>query len=407
MPLLTLMIVQGGGPTAVFNATLAEVVAEAQRQPSIGSILGASFGVTGLIQRDIVDVTDVSAPTLDVLRRTPGAALGSSRHRPSDDGLDRLVQTLCELKIDLLVFIGGNGTMRGADRVSGLCRARGLDVQVVGVPKTVDNDILATDRCPGYLSAARYMAHATKELGADIRSLPQPVTILETMGRNVGWIAAAATLARDDFEDETSCPQLVYVPELAFDCDEFLCRLDRVVGTLGWGVVVIAEGIRNPDGSFVYQSTAAAQADPLQRPMTGGVAQYLATVVSERLGLRCRSEKPGLLGRACMSRVSRQDVADAALVGRAGVQALVAGARDVMVALCPLHTSADNGTKLVPLAVAAEGERAISAGWLHARPTPVNQSFFDYLHPLIGQIDEHVPALGTRFQQQAIGAIEG
>jgi 6-phosphofructokinase len=394
MPRSNLMIVQSGGPTAVFNSTLAEVVAEAQRQPSVASILGARYGMAGLVRRHIVDLTSVTAQQLDVLRQTPGAALGSSRHNPSDDELERLIETLRDFKITLLLFIGGNGTMRGAARVSELCHARGLDVQVVGVPKTVDNDVAATDRCPGYPSAARYMIHATRELGADIRSLPQPVTVLETMGRNVGWIAAAAALARNDPEDDASCPQLVYLPELPFDAEDFLSRLDQIVARVGWGVVVVSEGIRNPDGSFVYQSTAAAQADPLQRPMTGGVAQHLASLVSERLHIRCRSEKPGLLGRACMSRVSPQDVADAALVGRAGVQALVSGARDVMVALYPLHEGVESATTLVPLATAAV-ERAIPPEWLHARPIPVNQLFLSYLRPLVGQIDEHLPELGT------------
>jgi 6-phosphofructokinase len=119
--------------------------------------------------------------------------------------------------------------------MSGLCRMRDLDVQVVGVPKTVDNDIAATDRCSGYPSAARYMIHATKELGADIRSLPQPVIIVETMGRNVGWIATAAALARNDPEDDASCPQLVYLPEQPFDGEDFLSRLDRIVARVGWG----------------------------------------------------------------------------------------------------------------------------------------------------------------------------
>jgi 6-phosphofructokinase 1 len=389
------MIVQGGGPTAVFNTTLAEVVAEALRQSSVGAILGARHGMAGLVRRDIVDLTGVTPQQLNVLRQTPGAALGSSRHNPSDDELERLVETLHAFNINFLLFIGGNGTMRGAARVSELCRARGLDIQVVGVPKTVDNDIVATDRCPGYPSAARYMIHATRELGADIRSLPQPVTILETMGRNVGWIAAAAALARNDPEDDASCPQLVYIPELPFDAEDFLFRLDRIVAQAGWGVVVVSEGIRNPDGSFVYQSTTAAQADPLQRPMTGGVAQYLALLVSKRLGIRCRSEKPGLLGRACMSRVSRQDVTDAVQVGRAAVQALVADARDVMVALCPLREGTESTTTLVPLAIAAEGERAIPREWLRARPIPVIQLFLNYLGPLVGQIDEHVPELGA------------
>ncbi len=305
-----------------------------------------------------------------------------------------MIETLRSLRIERVLFVGGNGTMRGASRVSDLCRAAGLDVQIVGVPKTVDNDIAATDRCPGYASAARYMMQATQELGADLRSLPQPVTILETIGRNVGWIAAAAALARDDVKNDAECPQLLYVPEVAFDTEQFLAALECVVREIGWGVVVVAEGLRNPDGSFVYQSTAGSQADPLQRPMTGGVGQYLATVASDRLGIRCRCEKPGLLGRASIAQVSQQDIRDSAAVGRAAVQALSAGARDVMVALRPLNETSVADTTLVPLA-AAEGERSIPHNWLGPDNIPLREEFFTYLRPLVGTKDHHLRDLGA------------
>ena len=226
MPESNLMIVQGGGPTAVFNASLAEIIAEAQRQSSIRSIFGSRYGIRGLCDDRIVDLTDVPVGDLTLLRKTPGAALGSSRHNPSELELKKLLETLDRLKIDLLLFLGGNGTMRGAEIISGHCASEGLNVRVVGVPKTIDNDIAATDRCPGYASAARYIAIAAKELGADLRSLPQPVTILETMGRSVGWIAAASALARSN---EGSAPHLVYVPEVAFDTDAFLSDLSRIV----------------------------------------------------------------------------------------------------------------------------------------------------------------------------------
>jgi 6-phosphofructokinase 1 len=347
------------------------------------------------VNGDVVDLTGLSYDALDLLRKTPAAALGSSRHAPSDDELDHMVETLRSFHIEQLLFIGGNGTMRGASRISQLCRAAGLNVQIVGVPKTVDNDIVATDRCPGYASAARYIMQAAQELGADIRALPQPVTILETMGRNVGWIAAAAAMARNDIENDAECPQLLYLPELPFDTEDFLDKLDNVVRMTGWGVVVVSEGLRNPDGSFVYQATAAAQSDPLQRPMTGGVGQHLATLVGERLGLRCRCEKPGLLGRACMAQVSRQDIADSAAVGRAGVQALVAQEQDVMVALRALDESGTADTMLVPLVSAAEGERGIPREWLGGGAVPLKQDFFSYLQPLVGTKDEHIRDLGA------------
>jgi 6-phosphofructokinase 1 len=391
MPKSNLMIVQGGGPTAVFNTSLAEIIAEAQRQPSIASIFGARSGIRGVIEDNVVELSDVSPAELQLLRQTPGAALGSSRHSPTGAELEGIAANLRKHEIGQLLFLGGNGTMRGAGLISELCAAKGLDIQVAGVPKTVDNDIAATDRCPGYASAARYIATATRELGADLRALPQPVTILETMGRGVGWVAAAASLARTD---AVSAPHLVYIPEVPFDTDEFISALRRVVDELGWAVVVVAEGIRYADGSLVYETRDAAQSDPLKRPMTGGVAQHLATIVGQRLGIRCRSEKPGLLGRASMALTSTQDLADASLVGRAGVRALVSSETNVMVALDPLQ----NGTAaahLAPLGEAASRERTIPVEWLKRDALPVGQEFLDYAGRLAGPIDNHLHELGT------------
>lgn len=385
-----LMIVQGGGPTAVFNVSLAEIIAEAQQQPSISRIFGSRYGIRGLIDDRIVDLSDVTPAELDTLRHTPGAALGSSRHSPTDAELQRLADTLRVLNIDQLLFLGGNGTMRGAELISSFCASEGLDIQVVGVPKTVDNDIAATDRCPGYASAARYIATATRELGSDVRALPQPVTILETMGRGAGWVAAASSLARTD---DASAPHLVYLPEIPFVVDEFISDLGGIIDRLGWAVVAVAEGIRYDDRSLVYETRDPAQSDPLKRPMTGGVAQHLATIVGQRLGIRCRSEKPGLLGRSSVTLSSAQDILDAGLVGRSAVQALSSGESNVMVALNPLACQAAP-TRLVPLADVAGHEKTIPASWLRKGPVPVTREFFNYVGPLVGPIDDHTTELG-------------
>lgn len=390
MPHSNLMIVQGGGPTAVFNVSLAEIIAEAQKQPSISRIFGSRYGIRGLIDERIVDLSDVTPTELDTLRHTPGAALGSSRHSPTDEELRRLADTLRLLDISQLLFLGGNGTMRGAELISNFCVSEGLNIQIVGVPKTVDNDIAATDRCPGYASAARYIATAARELGSDVRALPQPVTILETMGRGVGWVAAASSLARTD---DASAPHLVYVPEVPFDIDSFTADLSRIVDRLGWAVVVVAEGIRHANGSLVYETRDPAQSDPLKRPMTGGVAQYLATVVGQRLGIRCRSEKPGLLGRSSVLLSSAQDIIDAGLVGRSAVQALDSGETNVMVALSPLN-SQTAPTRLVPFAQVAGHERTIPTSWLQKGPVPVTPEFFSYVGPIVGPIDDHIAELG-------------
>lgn len=389
------MIVQGGGPTAVFNASLSAVIAEAMHQPEMGRVLGARLGVKGLVQGDVIELSHITPEELRILRNSPGAALGSSRFQPSEEDLHRMATHLRRLDVRSIIFMGGNGTMRGAELVSTFCRAAGFEVAVIGVPKTIDNDIAATDRCPGYGSAARYIAQSTRDLGMDIRSLPQPVTVLETMGRSVGWVAGASTLAR---EAEDDAPHLVYLPEIPFHQDRFLADLDKLVTRQGWAVVVVSEGIRKVDGSLVYEMSDPSQLDPLKRPMTGGVGQFLAGVVSQNLRIRCRSEKPGLLGRASIAHVSIQDQQDAELVGRAGVRALLAGETDKMISLRSLKDAGEFGYDLVPLSEAAGMDRAIPAEWLTDGPLAVTGAYREYLWPLVGDLYRYSPALSSGLQ---------
>lgn len=389
-----LLVVQGGGPTQVLNATLAAIVEEARAQRQFTRVYGARQGIRGLVQGGVADLDSLSAAELALLRVSPGAALGSSRAKPSEEELARLLDFLRQNQVRDLLFLGGNGTMRGAERVSRFCAERDFSVRVIGVPKTVDNDIAKTDRCPGYASAARYIAQAARDLGTDVRSLPQPVSILETMGRSVGWLAAAASAGKLDPQD---APHLVYLPERAFSMDAFLADLDRVVTAQGWAVVVMAEGIRDANGRYVYQAEDPTQNDPLQRPITGGVAQFVAESVARSLKIRCRSEKPGLLGRASMLHASEQDRKDADLVGRAAVRGLLAGETEKMISLRPVDETGaaqnENGYEFVPLEDVAEIERPIPAEWIGDGPVPVKDEFFQYLRPLMGELVPYSTAL--------------
>jgi 6-phosphofructokinase 1 len=390
-----LLVVQGGGPTQVLNATLAAIVEEAQAQSQhardqFDRIYGAMKGIHGLLKGGVADLNQLSPADLTLLRVSPGAALGSSRAKLSEADLAQLLEFLRRNHVRDLLFLGGNGTMRGAESVSRFCAERDYDVRVLGVPKTVDNDIAMTDRCPGYASAARYIAQSTRDLGADVRSLPQPVSILETMGRSVGWLAAAAAAGK---LDECDAPHLVYLPERAFEMDAFLADLDRAVSAEGWAVVVVAEGIRDAQGRYVYQVDNPAQSDPLQRPITGGVAQFLAEAVARNLKIRCRSEKPGLLGRSSMLHASEQDRKDAELVGCGAVRGLLAGETEKMVSLLPLDARSETGYEFVPLEKAAEAERPIPAEWIGDDAIPVKDTFFQYLRPLMGELLPYCTAL--------------
>ncbi|HSU20225.1 MAG TPA: diphosphate--fructose-6-phosphate 1-phosphotransferase, partial [Acidobacteriaceae bacterium] len=309
------------------------------------------------------------------------------------EDLDGAIQQLRQMRIRYVVFNGGNGTMRGADIFRQHCRSTGYDVQIVGVPKTIDNDIAHTDRCPGFGSAARYVAQSTLDLAMDIRSLPQPVSIFETLGRDVGWLAASSTAAKLLPDD---APHLVLVPEVPFSEETFLGALDGVVRRLGWAVVVVSEGISYADGTPVFQQVVKGRNGSSNRPLIGGVAQYLSGLVNERLGIRGRSEKPGLIGRSCMAYRSPQDVKDAELVGRAAVRALLAGETGQMIALEPIAASRPDSTRLIPLSEAGGSQRRIPTEWLSGEMLGVTDQFRDYIKPLIGELSYYRNSLSRR-----------
>lgn len=376
-----LLVVQSGGPTQVINASLCAALEE----PTAGKIFGARHGFEGLIRGELVDLSGLTEAQRERIRHSPGAVLGSSRVRPSEAEMDTILDHLCEREIHQALLIGGNGTMQAGLALSRFSSSQGYELQVIGVPKTVDNDIQGTNRCPGYASAAHFVAQSTRDLGMDVRSLTQPVSILETMGRDVGWLAAAAVLAR---RDATDAPHLVYIPEVAFDTEQFLADLDGILQRRGWAIVVVSEGIRDAAGMPVYENSETSQKDVLERPLPGGVARYLAEVVTRRLKVRCRDEKPGLLSRASMLHVSQRDWADAALVGYAGRLALDRGETEKMVGLTPLD-GGEAGTALLPLKKISWMARGVPREWLVDGNPPLNEKFSEYLGPLIGELLEY------------------
>jgi ATP-dependent phosphofructokinase / diphosphate-dependent phosphofructokinase len=424
-----LLVLQGGGPTPVFNASLFGVIDEARRHRAIAQILGASFGVEGVLNDQLIDLSSLPAPQLEGLRTSPGASLGTTRHKLTEADVEQIAARLRERDVRHLLLIGGNGSMRAADMIAQGASALGHDVNVIGVPKTIDNDIPHTDRCPGFGSAAKYVAQSVRDLAMDVRTLPQPVSIYETMGRSAGWLAAASVLARVDADD---APHLVYLPECPFNTERFLGDVDRVVTRLGWAIVVVTEGIVSASGEPVYQTASAAQRDALSRALPGGVAAHLAETVAAGLGIRCRWEQPGLCGRASMLHVSEQDRADAELVGREGVRAALAGATAQMVALRPLHdlraiqfpahagscaagsaasasqygptgagmdecpTLSTNGCELVPLSHVAGGERTVPPQWARELcASGYSNEFVDYARPIVGELISYPPPLMT------------
>ena len=385
-----LLIIQGGGPTPVLNASLCAAIDEARKERRALRILGGLFGIHGLLRGQVLDLTDISESQLNLLQNTPGAALGTTRFKPDEQELEQIVNQLASYDVRWLVVIGGNGSLTGAAALSNAAHAIGYDLSVIGAPKTIDNDIAGTDRCPGYGSGARYVAQSVRDLGMDVRSLPQPVSIFEAMGRSVGWLAAAAALAK---RDEFDAPHLIYLPEKPFSMDRFVADVDRIVSRQGWAIVVVNEGLRTANGQMVFEANNGEQNDALNRPLPGGVARFLAESASRALKIRCRSEKPGLCGRASMLHVSEQDRADAEIVGRQAVKAALEEYDGMMVALRPLEAGSEIQTELIPLASIAGKDRGIPAQWLEDSDIAVGERFLKYARPLVGELAVYSPPL--------------
>lgn len=373
----------------MLNATLYGVIDEAR--PHFPSVLGARFGIEGLLKGDWIDLAALSQSELELLRLTPGASLGTTRHKPPESDYDHLIEQFRRHDVRSLLLIGGNGSLRGADAISRAADRASYQMSVLGLPKTVDNDIPSTDRCPGYGSAARYVAQSVRDLGLDVRALPQPVSIFETMGRGVGWLAAASTLAK---LDEDSAPHLVYLPEVPFDSGKFIASVDRVVKQLGWAVVVVSEGLCTADGRPIFELADAAQRDALGRALPGGVGQHLANLVTKELRIRCRHEKPGLCGRASMLHVSKQDLIDAELVGRAGVRGAIEGRHAQAISLRPL-TDGPASYEFIPLDHAA-GERRVPKEWLADGDLAVSNGFTQYVSRIVGDLVPYALPLSVR-----------
>lgn len=377
-----LVVAQGGGPTVAINSSLCGTVEQARAEEAVDEIYGARSGLEGLLRAEFVDLQAESRERIQAVRNAPGAALGSSRARLSEEQYGRTLDVCREYDIRYFLYIGGDGTMKACRRIHRRAAEEGFELRVVGVPKTVDNDIQGTDHCPGYGSASRYYAVSVRELGMDVGSLPTPVSVFETMGRHAGWLAAATGLAR---RNESEAPHLIYVPEQPIDRDEFLDDVQRVYDELGWVVAAVSEGVVDETGSPLSISRTGANTDDFGRGLPGDVGAGLAGLVSDELGLRARSEKPGLLGRTSVVHASEVDLREAYELGRAGVRQAVQGASGVMVALerndDPEYTCT---TTTVPLDEVAGAQKNLPGRFMNDRGNMVTQSFREYAAPLIG-----------------------
>lgn len=381
----SLVIIHGGGPTPVLNASLYGAVREALRQPQIRSVYGAIGGVRGLLEDRLVDFRAVPERDLERLLVTPASAIGTARDPLSAEDYAAIVRKCSQLGIQWLLYNGGNGSMEACGRICAAAAGNGQSpLYVVGIPKTIDNDLAATDHAPGFGSAARYLATTTAEIGQDVRALPIHVCIIEAFGRNAGWIAAASALARRQPDD---APHLIYLPERPFDEEQFLKDVQALHEQLGGVVVVVSEGLKNRDGQPIVPPVFQVG----RSVYYGDVSAYLVSLVIRRLGIKARSEKPGLCGRSSMAHVSPVDRAEAIEAGAAAVRAACSGHSGVMVAFERLAADGPgtpgayaSRTTLVPIEAAMLYERTLPDAYINAAGNDVTPAFVDWCRPLLG-----------------------
>ncbi|HWE62407.1 MAG TPA: diphosphate--fructose-6-phosphate 1-phosphotransferase, partial [Chloroflexota bacterium] len=277
-----LLVAQSGGCTAAINASLAGVVQQALAGAPIGPILGARFGVEGILQRRFLDLRAQEAGVWETIRRTPSAALGSGRRRLDAAEREQALDTLIELDVRYLLHIGGNDSADTALGLHEAARGRGYDLRVVAVPKTIDNDLPGTDHCPGYGSAARFLAQTTQDAGLDTEAMrdSDPLKIIEVMGRDAGWLAAATTLGK---REERDAPHVVCVPELPLAIDAFIGAMEDAYRRFGHAVAVVAETVRDSEGRPLGRLNEVQSADAFGHPVIAGAAQALSTMVGRAL----------------------------------------------------------------------------------------------------------------------------
>jgi 6-phosphofructokinase len=380
-----LVVGQSGGPTAVINNSLVGVIHEAFRYEEIGDIYGMLHGISGVLNEELIDLRRESPDTLETLRDTPASALGTVRYKVTDEDYERLLQVFQAYDVRYFFYIGGNDSMDTTHKIHTLASQKGYELHAIGVPKTVDNDLAETDHCPGFGSAANFVAAAVRNTGFDTEAMGSsgPIKLTEIMGRNAGWLTAAAALAKDKPEDP---PHLLYVPEHGISLEQFVDDVRQWYRRLGYCVVAVSEGLKNEKGEeFGIAAGGRVEVDAFGHVRKGGVIEFLSEVLKESLGVTIRSDKPGYLQRSFGELMSPVDREEAYMVGRAAVRAAMAGESDKMVTLVRLPgPEYEVQTGLAPLIKVANIERKLPSEFLNKRGNGVTDAFLEYARPLIG-----------------------
>lgn len=368
----------------MINSSVAGIVTEAKGNEKVDEIYGAINGILGVLNEDLVDFGLEDPAAIQQLRHTPSAALGSCRYKLGDRDYARLLEALAAHNVRYFLCAGGNDSMDTAHKLARLASAKGLELQVIGVPKTVDNDLMITDHCPGYGSVARFNATATRDSGLDTEAIytSDTIKIIETMGRDTGWITASTALGRDG---EDSAPHLIYLPERPLIAESFLNDVKDVYNRLGKAVICVCEGLRNEKGEFLKASSKDLDTDKFGHAQLGGVGEYLANLIAKHLKIKARCDKPGTIQRVSMACASQVDLTEAYEVGRVAFSKAVNGETDKMVTIMRKREDPyESDYGLVELQEVALRTKKFPDTFINKQSNFVSDSFLKYATPLIG-----------------------
>lgn len=380
------IIGQSGGPTSVINSSVLGAMQTALKSDCITRVFGAAHGIKGVLDDVLYDIDKEDPAELDLLRYTPSSALGSCRYKLADPDVDdtdykRILEIFKKYDVRYFFYNGGNDSMDTCNKISKFMMKSGYECRVMGIPKTIDNDLFGTDHCPGFSSAAKYIATSCMEIYQDARVYDiGMVCVVEIMGRHAGWLAASAALATA----QGAGPDLVYLPETDFDMKKFLVDVKKIYEAKGNCLVAVSEGIHYADGSFVSEAKTSAT-DGFGHAQLGGLAAMLADTVKNELGCKVRGIELSLLQRCAAHCASKADVDESYMAGQAAVEAAISGKTDFMPGFkC---TRDENGYKceieLLPLSQVANTEKKVPREWINEEGNGLTQAFIDYAMPLI------------------------
>ncbi len=382
------LVAQSGGPTVAINASLAGVIQGAIDSKEFNKVYGSINGVQGLLNSRLMDLTHKVETTpmfIELLKKSPSMYLGSCRYQLPDYSEDDtpyayIFKKFAEYEIDAFFYIGGNDSMDTVDKLSKYALAIGSDIKIIGIPKTIDNDLCVTDHTPGYGSAAKYIASTLLEIGHDTSIYPiNSVTIVEIMGRDAGWLTGAAALARNSYND---APHLIYLPEVAFNKDEFIEDVKAAMDKYNNVVVAVSEGIKDADGNYISATNAVE--DTFGHSQLSGTGKCLEYIVKENIQVKVRSVEINILQRSAAHMSSITDIGEAFRLGRHAVECAISGKTGIMVTAI----RKDNETYSVdmgetPVENVAGLVKHVPREWINERGNNVTQEFIDYAYPLI------------------------